>query len=80
MCGRNYFNPKSKAGNNQPHVCKWKDTKKDLTPVKCIKNPCKFGAATCPDHQGGNASRELKDWLNSTGINSTDNKETRDLS
>ena len=70
MGGRNHFNPQSKPGNNR-HLCKWKDKNKDLTPVKCTNNSCKFGAATRPDHQGGNASKELKDWLNSSGINST---------
>ena len=69
MCGRYYR--LSKAGNNQLHSCIWKDKNKNLNPAKCSKIPCKFGAATCPDHQGGNASKELKDWLNSSGINST---------
>ena len=54
------------------HVCRWSNNKYlTLEPVKCTKDACKIGAATCKDHQGGNASKELKDWLNNKGIKTT---------
>ena len=49
------------------HFCKWKEKHS----VKCTKKPCHFGAATCKDHQGGNAGKDLKDWLTDKGIGTT---------
>ena len=60
-CGEKFLNSKQ-------HRCQWSPTK---TPLKCIKDQCKYSAATCEDHQGGNASTELKDWLENKHIETT---------
>ena len=60
-CGETFLNSKQ-------HRCQWSPTK---TPLKCIKDQCKYSAATCEDHQGGNASTELKDWLENKHIETT---------
>ena len=33
--------------------------------------PCELAAATCTDHQGGNASQDLKDWFKNKKIETT---------
>ena len=40
------------------HVCRWSNNRYlTLEPVKCTKDACNIGAATCKDHQGGNATK-----------------------
>ena len=69
-CGE-AFTPTSPASPPSTwHKCKW-DEHKNLKYVRCTNTPCNYGAATCKDHHGGNASQELKDWLQNKGIKTT---------
>ena len=63
-CGREFHG----VPRYPKQMCAWDS---ELEVVRCRQGGCRLGAAVCFEHQGENASHELKAWLDSKKIKTT---------
>ena len=63
-CGREFHG----VPRYPKQMCAWDS---ELEVVRCRQGGCRLGAAVCFEHQGENASQELKSWLDSKKIKTT---------